>query len=154
MFAHQQGQVAVTGHAVALVRRAHHFAQAGAIQPAAHIAGHVGKQEVVIHRMPDRPFGEHKAAARLPHRGRVRRSTREIRGRVQYGPWHCTGNQARGLTVWLTGPGTTMSSRPTTTPCSILAGLSGIGSRSLELESRFLICPFSPRLDPEWLPVT
>ena len=46
-----------------------------------------------------------------------------------------TGNQLRRGTVWLIGPGTTMSRRPTTCPRSILAGLSWTDRPSLDVRA-------------------
>ncbi len=63
VFAHHQAEIGVVGHAVTFVRRPHHFAHAAAlVPPAAHVGRHVGEQEKLIARMPDRPLGECKAA--------------------------------------------------------------------------------------------
>ena len=70
MLAHDQVQVLVVGHAVALVGRALDLAHAAALVPApAHVGRHVGEQQVVLDRVPDRPFGEGEAGADLADRG-------------------------------------------------------------------------------------
>ena len=65
MFAYQQVEVCIIGHAVTLVGRVHDLAHPGPVEPAPHIGGHVRKQEIVFDRVPDRAFGEGKARPRL-----------------------------------------------------------------------------------------
>ena len=70
MLAHDQVQVLIVGHAVALVGGALDLAHAAALVPApAHVGRHVGEQQVVLDRVPDRPFGEGEAGADLADRG-------------------------------------------------------------------------------------
>ncbi len=85
VLADDEVQIGIIGHAVALVRRAHHLGDARAIPAAAHIAGHVREQQVMLPRMPDRAFREFEARADLPDRspeihefgkGRVQRDMR------------------------------------------------------------------------------
>ena len=69
VLADDQVEVGVIGHAVALVRRPHDLAHAAALVPAAaHVGRHVGEQQIVIDRVPDRPFGEGEAGAELADR--------------------------------------------------------------------------------------
>ena len=69
VLADDQVQVGVIGHAVVLVRRPPHLAHAAARVPAPpHVGRHVGEQEIMIDRMPDRPFGEGEAGAELADR--------------------------------------------------------------------------------------
>jgi hypothetical protein len=59
MFADDEVEVGVIGHAVALVRRALDLDHAEVrIPAAAHVARHVRKQQEMVNRMPDRPLGE------------------------------------------------------------------------------------------------
>jgi hypothetical protein len=62
----QQVQVRVVGHPVALVREVadlDHLAVRGVLAP--DVAGHVREQEIVLRRMPDRPFGKREAGRDL-----------------------------------------------------------------------------------------
>jgi hypothetical protein len=69
MLADDEVQLRVIGHAVAFVRRTLDLDDAAPRIPApAHVGGHVGKQEIVIHRMPDRPFREVKTCPDLADR--------------------------------------------------------------------------------------
>ena len=69
VLADDEVQLRVVGHAVALVGGAHHLAHASRlVPPPAHVARHVGEQQVVLGRVPDRSFGELEARADLPHR--------------------------------------------------------------------------------------
>ena len=63
VLADDQAETGVVGHAVALVGRLHHLAHAAAlVVAAAHVGGHVGEQQKLIARMPDRAFGEGESA--------------------------------------------------------------------------------------------
>src|SRR6185295_7367571 len=56
-------------HAVALVGRPLDLAHAAALVPApAHVGRHVGKQQIVLDRVPDRAFGKREAGADLADR--------------------------------------------------------------------------------------
>ena len=69
VLADDEVQVRVVGHAVALVRGAHDLAHpARLVPPPAHVAGHVGEQQVVLGGVPERPLGEDEARADLPDR--------------------------------------------------------------------------------------
>ena len=66
MLAHEQVQVGVVGHAVALVARPHDLLDTAGGRPlAAHVAGHVAEQEVLVARVPDRALGEGETGAEL-----------------------------------------------------------------------------------------
>src|SRR5258708_2237330 len=70
MLADDEIQLRIVGHAVAFVRRAFDLDDTTPGVPApAHVAGHVGKQQILIHRMPDRSFRELEAGPRLTNRG-------------------------------------------------------------------------------------
>ena len=59
VLADDEVEVGVVGHAVAFVRRPFDLDHAAVrIPAAAHVAGHVRKQQEMIDRMPDRPLGE------------------------------------------------------------------------------------------------
>ena len=69
MLADDEVQLRVVGHAVAFVGRTPDLDDAASGVPApAHVGGHVGKQQIVIHRMPDRSLGELEARPRLADR--------------------------------------------------------------------------------------
>ena len=69
MFADDQIEIGVIGHAVAFVGRPAHLRHAAFRVPApTHVGGHVRKQEIVVDGMPDRPFGEGEAGGELAHR--------------------------------------------------------------------------------------
>ena len=69
VLADDEVQVRVIGHAVALVRGARDLAHpAGLVPPPSHVTGHVGEQQVVLGRVPERTLGEREAGADLPHR--------------------------------------------------------------------------------------
>ena len=69
VLAHDEVQLLVVGHAVALVGRALDLAHAAALVPApAHVGRHVGEQQVVLDRVPDRPFGKREAGPDLADR--------------------------------------------------------------------------------------
>jgi len=56
MLADDQVQLRVVSHAVAFVRRTFDLDDATPGIPAsAHVGGHVGKQQILIHGVPDRP---------------------------------------------------------------------------------------------------
>src|SRR5689334_11819397 len=66
MLANDQVEFGIIGHAVAFVGRALDLGDAApGIPSPAYITGHVRKQQIVMHRMPDRPFGEIEACADL-----------------------------------------------------------------------------------------
>ena len=69
VLAHDQVQVGVVGHAVALVGRPQRLGHLPVLPAAAHVAGHVGEQQVVVPGMPDRALGEGEAAADHLDRG-------------------------------------------------------------------------------------
>ena len=61
VLADDEVEVGVIGHAVAFVGGPLRLGDAMFRVPAAaHVARHVGEQEIVVERMPDRPFGEHE----------------------------------------------------------------------------------------------
>jgi hypothetical protein len=98
VFADEEVQLRVVGHPVALVRRAHDLAHARAVEPAADVARHVGEQQVLLHRVPDRPFGEGEARARLPD-GRVlvdQAAERGVEGFVRHSPALTPGTSRAG----------------------------------------------------------
>ena len=69
MLADDEVQLGVVGQAVALVRRAPNLAHAASRVPApAHVGRHVGEQQIVVDRVPDRPLGEGEAGADLADR--------------------------------------------------------------------------------------
>ena len=69
VLAHDQVQVLIVGHAVALVGGALDLAHAAALVPASpHVGRHVREQQIVLDRMPDRSFGERKAGSDLADR--------------------------------------------------------------------------------------
>ena len=68
MLAGDQVEVGVIGEPIGLVRRPQRLAHAAAVETAAHVGGHVGEQQVLVDRVPDRPLGEREPAADLPHR--------------------------------------------------------------------------------------
>ena len=66
MLANHQVQFGILGEAVALVRRARHLLDSSCRGPLpAHIGRHVGKQQMLLHRVPKRPFGKGKARTKL-----------------------------------------------------------------------------------------
>jgi hypothetical protein len=58
VFADEQVEVGVVGHAVAFVGRALDFGDTTRVPASPDVAGHVGEQEMVVFRVPDRPLGE------------------------------------------------------------------------------------------------
>jgi hypothetical protein len=69
MLAHDEVEVGVVGEAVALVGGAHDLAHALAVPAAADVARHVGEQQVMIDRVPQRAFGEVEPGAQLEDGG-------------------------------------------------------------------------------------
>ena len=136
MLADDQVEFGVIGHAVALVRRTLDLDDAAPGVPSpADIARHVGEQQIVMDRMPDRAFREVKTRADLADRrvgvdqGFEFRAQRDVRHRSVLFFGAQAGNQLRCGRLCTTGPGTWSCSRPTTTPPSILAGRSWTGSK-------------------------
>ena len=135
MLADDQVELRVVGHAVALVGRPHDLAHPVGVPAPAHVARHVGEQEKVLARVPDRAFGELETGAELADRGILVDQVVELRTQGLVG--HVTflssepyaGNQSRCGRLSVIGPGTPASSRPTIRWWSTLAGLSWIGSR-------------------------
>ena len=69
VLAHDQVQVLIVGHAVALVGGALDLAHAAALVPTSpHVGRHVREQQVMLDRMPDRALGEGEAGAHLADR--------------------------------------------------------------------------------------
>ena len=100
VLAHDEVEVGIVGQAVALVRRPPDLAHAAPGIPApADVARHVGEQEVVLQRVPDRPFGELEAGADLADRRELVDQVAELRPhhRVRHGRFlpDQAGNQLR-----------------------------------------------------------
>ncbi len=69
MFADKQVVCAVIGHSVALVRRSHDFRYRPVRRPfAANVRRHVREEQMLLCRVPDRPFGEGEACSQLQDR--------------------------------------------------------------------------------------
>src|SRR5689334_8822355 len=135
MLADDQIELGVIGHAVAFVRRTLDLDDAApGIPSPPYIGRHVGEQQMVLDRMPDRPFREFKPCADLADRrtwvaqGFEFLAQRDMRHRSILLARQA-GNQLRWGRLWTTGPGTWSCSRPTTLPPSILAGRSWTGSK-------------------------
>ena len=72
VLASEEVQPGVVGEAVRLVRRPHHLLDPDTRRPSpAHVRRHVGEEEMVLDRVPDRAFGEGEARGELLDR-RVR----------------------------------------------------------------------------------
>ena len=125
MFANQQVQIGIIGHAVAFVGRfgnLNHPVSRHKFAPG--VARHVGKDQVLLNRVPQRTFGKNISRSDLAYRlvlsNQVPKTVifgdmthllfpfRRLRHRDQ------TGNQSRLGNVSTSGPGTTMPVRPTT----------------------------------------
>src|SRR4029077_18000144 len=122
------------GHAVALVRRTLDLDDPPPRIPApAHVAWHVGKQEMMQDRMPDRSLRKIEAGADLTDRriGIDQAFEFAPQGHMRHRTALCVqaGNQLRWGRDCTTGPGTWSCSRPVTTPPSTFAGRSCTGSR-------------------------
>ena len=128
----------------------HRLAHAAAlVVTATDVGRHVGEQQILLARVPDRSFGEGEAAGQPVDR----RVEIDQVGKLatQRGVTHrdlprYAGNQLRRGNDWTTGPGTASCRRPTTCPASISAGRSWTGSTKRDEATTFLIAAFSCRL--------
>ena len=89
VLADEQVQIGVVGHAVALARGAQHLDDAAAGRVLApDVAGHVGEEQVMLGRVPDRPLGEREPGGEVLD---TRALLHEVvdRGRPGVDPGHC-----------------------------------------------------------------